>query len=93
MSATPAQMANDLAAQAKYWDGRDDDVSRACHQCARLIRAMLTGDPVEGRTYGGLHGRLLDLEITWRERSDTTIWNSLTRGRLTLEALRRESRP
>lgn len=93
MSATPAQVANDLAAQAKYWDRRDDHVSRACHQCARLIRAMLAGDPVDGRTYGGLHGRLLELEITWRWRNDTTIWNSLTRGRLTLEALRRESCP
>ena len=91
MSATPAQVANDLAAQAKYWDGRDNHVSRACHQCARLIRAMLAGDPVDGRTYGGLHRRLLALEISWCGRNET-IWNSLRRGRLTLEALLRECR-
>jgi len=91
VTATPAQVANDLVAQAKYWDRRDDHVSRACHQCARLIRAMLAGEAVDGRTYYGLHGRLLNLEITWRGRNEP-LENSLTRGRLTLEALRRESR-
>ncbi len=90
MSATPAQVANDLAAQAKYWDRRDDAVSRACRDCARVIRSLLAGNPVDGCTYHGLYGRLLNLEITWRGRNDA-LENSLTRGRLTLEALRRES--
>lgn len=91
MTASPAQVANDLAAQARFWDRRDDNVAQACRDCARVIRAMLAGDQIDGRTYFGLHRRLLNLEITWRTENET-LWNSLTRGRQTLETLNRERR-
>lgn len=91
MTATPAQVANDLAAQGRFWDRRDDHVARACRDCARLIRARLAGEQIDGRTYFGLLRRLLDLETTWRGRNEA-IGNSLTRGRLTLEALNWERR-
>lgn len=88
MTATPAQIANDLAAQAQFWQRRDDHAARACRDCSRLIRAMIAGEAVDGRTYHGLYGRLMNLETTWRSRDDR-LWNSLARGRLTLETLKR----
>lgn len=91
MTASHAQVANDLAAWAAFWAKRDDDVAWACRDCARAIRAMLAGEQIDGRTYFGLRRRLLNLEITWRTGSET-LWNSLTRGRQTLEALNRERR-
>lgn len=59
--ATPAQVANDMEAQARYWQKRDKVIARACADSARVIRAFIDNEHVDGRTYGGLHRRLLDL--------------------------------
>ena len=88
MTASPAQVANDLAAQARFWDGRDRHVENVCRDAADAIRKMLAGEQLDGRTWHGLHRRLLDQEARFRSSASTTIWRSLTRGRLTLEALR-----
>lgn len=87
MSASPAQVANDLALQAQYFDRRDDAVARACRDCARLIRAFIAGDRVDGRTYGDLVGRLVGEMDRYRNRSETQIGKSLRRGFYTLQAV------
>ena len=56
--ATPAQVANDMAAYADFWLKRDKNLHADCRDAARLIRAFLNGQPVDGRTYGGVHRRL-----------------------------------
>ena len=90
--ATPAQIANDMAAQAAYWHGRDRrlGVAVACSDAAQQIRAHLAGERVDGRTWGGLHRRLLNLENHTFCRSHH-IDQNLTRARLALEELRREA--
>jgi hypothetical protein len=86
MTATPAEVANDLEAQARFFVKRDDDVSRLCREAARLIRQMLAGERVDGRTWAGVHRRLYDRKMG---RDQTTqIGKSLSRGLGTLVALR-----
>lgn len=85
MTATPAQVANDLVLQAQYMGKRDGDVASACRDCAKLIRAYLGGQPVDGRTYYGVMTRLKAQHDRYRNRLDSQIGKSLDRG---LEALR-----
>jgi hypothetical protein len=85
MTATPAQVANDLTAQAVYFARRDAHVERACRDAARMIRRHLLGEPVDGRSWGGLHRRLLDLTHRYR---GTAIGGSMERGLDTLFQLR-----
>jgi hypothetical protein len=59
--ATPAEIANDMAAHADYWQKSDRKTFEACNDAARVIRMFLGGQHVDGRTYYGLHRRLLDL--------------------------------
>jgi hypothetical protein len=66
-------------------------ISATCSDAARLIRAHLAGEPVDGRTWGGLHRRLLKLEDSSFARRHS-IADNLLRARLTLEKLRRSDR-
>lgn len=86
MTAPPAEVANDLEAQAAFFRKRDEDVSRLCRDSARLIREMLAGTRIDGRSWGGVHRRLLD-RCSWKD-SETQIGKSLRRGLATLTALR-----
>jgi hypothetical protein len=88
MTATPAQVANDLAAQAEYFRRRDDETSRACRDCARAIRALEAGEPLQDHVYGQLRGRVLNAWYSYRAQPDTQIENSLHRGLATLTTLR-----
>lgn len=88
MPATPAQIANDLEAQARYFAKRDDRVERACRDAARMIRMLLADEPVDGRTWGGLHTRLLDLTSRSRRYAGTQIDTSMSRGLQCLYELR-----
>jgi hypothetical protein len=54
VTASPAQVANDLTAQAVYFARRDAHVERACRDAARMIRRHLAGEPVDGRSWGSL---------------------------------------
>lgn len=92
LTASPAQVANDLAAQADFYARRDNRIADACRDCARIIRALLAKELVDGRTYSGLYGRLLDLTLQHRNRAETQIATSLHRGLVTLTTLRSESR-
>lgn len=89
MSASPAQVANDLDAQAAYFAKSEADIARACRDAARMIRQFQRGEPVDGRTYYGLHKRLSDLDYRFRARPDTQIAKSIGRGLTTLEAVRK----
>lgn len=87
--ASPAEIANDMAAQATYWHRRDGKIEAACRDAARNIRAFLSNDQVDGRTYYGLHRRLLDLEV--RAARSSVRFPDFTRARNALEALHREA--
>lgn len=89
MTATPAQVANDLALQAQYFAKRDAEVSATCHDCARVIRAFLAGEKVDGRTYGGVHVRMLKMDK--RYTGETQISKSVNRGLMTLQLLHHET--
>lgn len=88
MPATPAQVANDLEAQARYFAKRDDHVERACLDAARMIRNLLANEPVDGRTWGGLHTRLLGLTSKAGRYGGTQIDKSMNRGLQCLYELR-----
>ncbi|WP_305970440.1 MULTISPECIES: hypothetical protein [unclassified Mameliella] len=91
--ASPAEVANDMSAYARFWDGRDRRIERVCRDAARVIRSLLAGDRIDGRTWGGLHRRLLDMETaSWMEREAPSMCWHLTRARTTIESLRAGAR-
>jgi hypothetical protein len=85
MMPSAAQVANDLDAQGRYFERRDDDVSRLCHDTARLIRSFVAGERVDGRTLSGVHARLRNHGP--RYPLDSQISKSLFRGMQTLIVL------
>jgi hypothetical protein len=88
MMATPAQVANDLAAQAAWWGGRDEDLARTCRDTCRLIRALDAGEHVQGRSYQGVHARLAQMVHRYSigPQHDSQIARSLRRACATLQA-------
>ncbi len=90
MTASPAQVANDLAAQGQYWQRRDGDVGRACFDGAQLIRCLLEGSHADGFAASELRQRLDSL---WRRFEKQNIYNnpsnSLHRGVTTIDELQR----
>lgn len=90
MTATPAQVANDLDAQAAFFAKREADLAQACRDSARAIRVMLTEGKIDGRTYGGVHQRMLNMELRYRGRPNTQIAKSITRGLCTLQVMHGE---
>lgn len=85
--ATPAQVANDMAAQAAYWTGRDREVARTCLDAARVIRELLATKPVDGRTLHGLNRRLLTLEGNANASQNDRLYASLSRARAVIGEL------
>lgn len=85
--ASPAQIANDLAAQAAFFRQRDDDVARTCRDAATLIRKMVAAEAVDGRTFNGIHERLLNQCERYRREPTSQIYTSLRRGLMTIETL------
>ena len=90
MPATPAEVANDLAAQAKFFVKRDDEIARLCQDCARLIRASVAGEVIDLRALGECLDRLIDRQawIPPERGKASQIDRSLHRALLTLEKLR-----
>lgn len=87
MTATPAQVANDLMIQAQYFAKSDAQVSQACRDCARLIRAFLAGEKVDGRTYCGVETRMCAMWQRYAKAPGTQIGKSVFRGLNTLQEL------
>jgi putative intracellular protease/amidase len=92
MPATPAQVANDLFAQARYFAKRDDAVARLCTVAARLIRAKAAGDPYDDRAYQDLEVALIKHVAASKgvPERETQITKSLRRALDTLQTLRAE---
>lgn len=88
MSATPAQVANDMDAWARFYDGRDKHIERMCRQSSMLIRQLMAGERIDGRTWGGLYGRIVTFTGMQRHQ-DTQIVKSLDRAKDTIEELKR----
>lgn len=86
--ATPAEIANDLAAQAKFWRGRDDQVSFVCRDCASLIRQMRDGHRINKWTYDAVERRLLENLSRYKSQGNTSISYSMARGLQTMTELR-----
>ena len=84
--ASPAEVANDMAAQAAFWVKRDKKIGLACADAATIIRKFLNEDRVDGRTYFGLRRRLLDLSVN-RYYGSFGIVRNLDRALRTLQVL------
>lgn len=87
MTASPAQVANDLHAQAAFFDRREADLAQACRDCARAILTILHDGRIDGRAYTGVHTRMMNMEVRYRGRPDTQIAKSISRGLRTLQAM------
>ena len=91
--ASPAQIANDMDARARFWSNRDKDVAFACRDAAHVIRAYLFGPVPDGRTVTGvltrLH-RLLDERFQGLGAADQK--KALHRAVDAINALRKEAR-
>ena len=83
--ATPAQVMNDMVAQARFYERRDKRLHDLCVATARMIADLMAGTPVDGRRWGKLHCRLLANEGS----RGYPIAANITRARLACEALRR----
>ncbi len=84
--ASPAQVANDMAARANFWWGRDKKVAAACRDAARVIRGYLGGPPPDGPTVSELLARIYDVDALG---SVDTV-HSLSRAANTIRDLRKE---
>ena len=87
MMATPAQVVNDLALQANYLAKRDHDIAQLCRDSARVIRAMIAGQPVDGRTLRGVMTRLQGYNSRPRAEVPSQIDKSLERALKTLTGM------
>ena len=85
--ASPAQVANDMAARAGFWHRRDADTHRACAQAAVAVRLMVAVQHVDGRTVSGLCRRLRRL-IVRVEPGNPELSDATDRARVTLTRLR-----
>jgi hypothetical protein len=85
---TPAEIANDMSAHAAYWRGRDRKAEALCRDAAVLIRSMLAGRHVDGRTYHGVWRRLLDSERKYYAPK-VQGWPKFGRARSAIEALKK----
>lgn len=90
--ASPAQVANDMEARARFWRGRDKRIADACTLAARVIRAFLDGPHPDGRTVTGVLTRLYGLDDACLARENADLSVSLSRAASTLRALRQEAR-
>lgn len=90
--ASPAQIANDMQARSKFWDGRNRRLSAACRDAAHVIRAYLFGPHPDGRTVQGLLTRLfaIDGEFFGLGGADTKY--ALQRARDAIIELRKQVR-
>lgn len=89
MTASPAEVANDLMAQYRIRSKshrHERELGEALRRCAEMIRDMLDGKRIDGRSYWAVHRRMGDL--TYRYPSDLGVGLSIDRGLRTLTRLR-----
>jgi hypothetical protein len=90
--ASPAQVANDMEARAKFWCGRNEKVACVCACAARVIRAFLDGPRPDGRSVTGALTRLSNLEGFCLVRDSVDLSFSIARAAETILNLRQEAR-
>lgn len=90
--ATPAEVANDLWAQATYFARRDDGLARLCKDAARLIRAMVANETLDSRVYADVVSRLAKYVAGHggMPERENQITKSLRRALETLQTLQAE---
>lgn len=76
--ATPAQVANDLEARARWWLGRSDYVYDACKDAAKLIRTALAGKNLKAERVAAVQHAMIEEARKWRHND---IAAALERGR------------
>lgn len=84
MPATPAEVANDLAAQAKFFVKRDDAIARLCADAASLIRSMIEDKPYDEVLYATVLARIAAAGCDHRCTPKSQIEKSLHRAFLTI---------
>ena len=88
MSVTPAQVANDLDAQADFFRRRDDRVERACRDTAKAIRTMLAGEHMGSKACADIEARLIDAIDRHRHQPTSQIHKLMSRAVSTLQHMR-----
>lgn len=88
--ATPAQIANDMAAHAQYWAKRDKNIEHLCRDAERVLRALIAGKQVDGRTFYGVERRLVDRARSLEDWT-TRGYPDFDRARICMERLRAEA--
>lgn len=88
MTTTPAQVANDLEAQADFFRRRDDHVESICRDAARAIRTVLAGARLSDEVYAGIDAQLIKAIDRYRHQPASQIHKSMSRGHLVLRNLR-----
>lgn len=87
MTASPAQVANDMAAQAKYWSGRDMNIELACEAAHRVIRAFVEGKQPHGNAIRAALDRL-QRHLSYSQLADQPVWKSMARAEATIRHFR-----
>jgi hypothetical protein len=88
MTTTPAQVANDLAAQATFFAKRDDNIAGLCRDSLWLIRALIGGQAVDERFHARVIFRLQRWNSRPRAAVPSQIDKSLDRALVTLTELK-----
>lgn len=91
MTATPAEIANDLMAHYRLRSKshrNERQLGEDLRRCAEMIRDMLEGKRIDGRSYGAVHRRMVDLSL--RYLGDLSVGLSIIRGLQALTTLRAE---
>lgn len=86
--ASPAEIANDMAARVHFWRGRDKDIADTCLRAASVIRDYLAGEHVDGRRVTGVIIRLDKLAQLPSTRDITGIAPSAGRAATCLRDFR-----
>lgn len=91
MTASPAQVANDLMAQYKVRcksHRNEKAMGETLRRCAEMIREMLGGHKIDDGRFRAVHRQMTDL--AFRYRNDFGVGMSIDRGVVALTTLRAE---
>lgn len=91
MTTSPAEIANDLLAHYRIRaksHRNERQLGEDLRRCAEMIRDMLEGKRIDGRSYGAVYRRMMDL--SQRYRGSSYLETSISRGLHALTTLRSE---
>lgn len=88
MTASPAQIANDMDAWARAYEKSDRRVADLCRDAAKAIRNQTSGMRLDGRTWGGLMHRFEKVIGGRNYNPERRLHVSLHRAEMCLRDLR-----